>query len=516
VVVDGVPNQRACTLKVTRPLRVARQTPATLPADDAGHAPVSVDDYRVERPQILVIGGGAGGLASALAARRAGADVVLLDERGTAGGQYYKQAAVGEPGGALDAQQAAGQRLVEAVARSGAIVVPECEVWGAFPADDAAADIFAVDPGGARRFHPARLVVATGAYERALPVPGWTLPGVMTTGAAQTLWRSYQTLPGRRILIAGNGPLNLQVACEFARAGATVVAVAETARAPRAGALGPLLAMAAADPDLMWAGLAYRAGLARHRVPLLYGRVVTRIERQASGLTVTLGHLAGRSIEADRRLETDVVCLGYGFLPANEILRALEAAHDYDRARGQLVTRRRADGETTVAGVYGVGDCCGLGGAKAAVEEGTLAGLAAARSLGLTGSPVAALESAARRRLARSRRFEHALWTLFAVPRFDHELADAETLVCRCEEVSLGRLEATLADGRPSIGEVKLRTRAGMGRCQGRYCAPVLASLLAARHGRPIDEMAFFAPRAPVKPVAIADLARLAPPMARP
>ena len=172
VVVDGVPNQRACTLKVTRPLRVARQTPATLPADDAGHAPVSVDDYRVERPQILVIGGGAGGLASALAARRAGADVVLLDERGTAGGQYYKQAAVGEPGGALDAQQAAGQRLVEAVARSGAIVVPECEVWGAFPADDAAADIFAVDPGGARRFHPARRCPWTRSSATSSPPPG--------------------------------------------------------------------------------------------------------------------------------------------------------------------------------------------------------------------------------------------------------------------------------------------------------------------------------------------------------
>jgi NADPH-dependent 2,4-dienoyl-CoA reductase/sulfur reductase-like enzyme len=516
VVVDGVPNRRACMLKVTRPLSVTRQTPATVPANGGHHAPVSIDDYRVERPQVLVIGGGAGGLSSALAARDVGADVVLLDERGTAGGQYYKQAAVGGPGGALDAQQAAGQRLVEAVSRSGAVVVPECEVWGAFPADDAAADILAVDPGGARRFRPARLVVATGAYERALPVPGWTLPGVMTTGAAQTLWRTYRTLPGRRVLIAGNGPLNLQVACELACAEATVVAVAETARAPRVGALRTLTAMVVADPGLMWAGLTYRAGLVRHRVPLLYGCVVTRIERQDGGLTVTLGRLAGRAVEDVRPFQADVVCLGYGFLPDNEILRALGAAHDYDPARGQLVTRRRADGETTVAGVYGVGDCCGLGGAKAAVEEGALAGLAATRSLGLTGAQVTELESAARRRLARSRRFEHALWTLFGAPRLDHELADAETLVCRCEEVSLGCLEATLADGRPSIGEVKLRTRAGMGRCQGRYCAPILAGLLAARHGRPLDEMAFFAPRAPVKPVAIADLARLATPVPRP
>ena len=265
------------------------------------------------------------------------------------------------------------------------------------------------------------------------------------------------------------------MACELARAGATVVAVAEAARAPRAGALGALAAMAAADPGLVWTGLAYRVGLAWRRVPLLYQHVVTRIEPDGDGLAVSLGRVAGWTVEEACRLHADVVCLGYGFLPANEILCALGAAHDYDATRGQLVTRRRDDGETTVAGVYGVGDCCGLGGAKAAVEEGTLSGLAAARSLGLMPSEADGVESVARRRLARSRRFEQALWTLFNATRFEHELADAETLVCRCEEVSLGRLEAALADGTPSIGEVKLREPAWGGARDGtapRDCWP--------------------------------------------
>jgi hypothetical protein len=311
------------------------------------------------------------------------------------------------------------------------------------------------------------------------------------------------------VLVAGNGPLNLQVAHELARAGTTVVAVAESAPAPGLRSLGALGRMARADLGLVRAGVRYRVGLARRRIPLLHGHVVTGIERADDGLAVTLARLDGRTPGSSRRLVADVVCLGYGFLPANEILRALGAAHDFDRERGYLVTRRTDDGATTRPGVYAVGDCCGIGGAAAAMAEGTLAGLEAARSLGLGAATTTPARAAARRRLARARRFEAALWSLFAAPRFEYELASGDTVICRCEEVSRGRLEEALADGEPSIGELKLRTRAGMGRCQGRYCAPVLAALLHARQNRPLDEMAFFAPRAPVKPVTVADLARL-------
>jgi D-hydroxyproline dehydrogenase subunit alpha len=509
VVVDGVPNQRACMLKITRPVTGARQT-ATAGLPRGGDLPpVSLQDYRLETPQILVIGGGAGGLSSALAARRAGASVVVLDERDSSGGQYYKQPAV--PGASmLDPQQAEGRALVDAVRKSGAVVVPHCEVWAACPTEGAAADVVAFEPRGIRRFRPARLIVATGAYEPGLVVRGWTLPGVMTTGAAQTLWRTYRTLPGRRVLIAGNGPLNLQVAYEFATAGAAVVAVAEAAPAPGVGSLKMLASMALYDWELVHAGLRYRMGLARYRVPLLYRHVVTRIEQTDDSLVATLTRLEGRAATGRaRQFEADVVCLGYGFQPSNEILRSLGARHEYDTARGQLVTRRGRDGATTVAGVYGVGDCCGVGGARAAVAEGMLAGVGAARSIGLAAPDAAPVEAEAERRLARARRFEEALWALFDGPRFAYELADGDTTVCRCEEVSLGQLEAALADGRPSIGEVKQRTRVGMGRCQGRYCAAAIGALLADRHGRRLDEFSFFAPRAPLKPVAIANLARV-------
>lgn len=157
--------------------------------------------------------------------------------------------------------------------------------------------------------------------------------------------------------------------------------------------------------------------------------------------------------------------------------------------------------------MWAAGDCCGLGGALAAVDEGILAGVAAARSLGRAiASALKREAAAARRRLPGHRRFQAALWRMFAGPRLAADVATADTLICRCESVSLATVEAAFSDGGQSIGQIKCATRLGMGRCQGRYCAPVLARIIAARADTAPHEFSFFAPRAPIKPVAIAEL----------
>jgi NADPH-dependent 2,4-dienoyl-CoA reductase/sulfur reductase-like enzyme len=320
----------------------------------------------------------------------------------------------------------------------------------------------------------------------------------MTTGAAQTLLKTDGVLPGRRVLVCGNGPLNLQVALELARAGAEIVAVAELAQRPGPGQAMSLLHLMASAFGLAWQGVDMLVELRRRRIPLLYGQGLTHIEPSGEALTASLGQ---------RHFEVDAVLMGYGFMPANELLRTLGCRHDFDAVRGHLVTQRNADCETSVAGVHAVGDCCGLGGARAAADEGVIAGAAVARALGRTVDPRPVMK--ARQALMRHRRFQRALWQVFAAPRLQAERCQADTIVCRCEEVTLGAVEAALGDGVPAIGEVKRRTRLGMGRCQGRYCTPVLAALLAERQGRPVDEHAFFAPRVPAKPVAIDDLVRL-------
>ena len=500
VTVDGKPSQRACVTKSEPGMAVSRQAfPGELPEARMGAPPMEFEDIAAESADIVVVGGGAGGLSAALHVRRAGLDVLLLDERPATGGQYFKQ-----PTGAhalLDDQQQEGSVLRAAVEAAGVRIVDGAEVWSAI-------DDLAMLATAHRRTFIARgkaLIIATGAYERAQPCPGWTLPGVMTTGAIQTLWRSYRVLPGKRILIAGNGPLNLQVACEVIAGGALVPAVIEAAPLLSPLKLGDAVRMALAGRALSAKGLAMLRRARASGAKLRFGRVIRRITRTADGLVAETGALSGGPAEF---WTVDAIGMGCGFLPSNELLRQLGAEHRYDAAAGMLRAVRSPECETTVPNVFAVGDCAGLGGAPAALAEGVIAGLAAARRLGLAiNAETADTLRQAEAGLARHRRFQRALWSFYAAPRPGLALAGGDTLVCRCEEISKRDLMQALEDGPADIGEVKRRTRCGMGRCQGRYCAPLIAEELSARSGKPVTERDFFAPCGPLKPVTISDLA---------
>ncbi len=388
--VDGTPNRRACMTLVEAGMVVAKQV--ALPDFGTAASAPEAGAAQVIAPDVLILGGGAGGLSAAIAARGAGASVVVLDERKVGGGQYYKQAA---DASVLDGQQAEGAALVAAARASGAEIVQGAEVWGAFDGPMVLADV----GGAALIARPKTLIVATGAYERPVMVPGWTLPGVMTTGAAQTLWRSYRTLPGRRVAVCGSGPLNLQVALELAEGGAEIALVAERASAPITRPL-EALALALSGPKLTWNGMRMLRGLKARRVLLMNG----------------------------------------GFEPQNEVLRLLGAAMRYDAAAGHLRTVRSETLETSVPGLWAVGDCAGLGGAPAARAEGRIAGRAAAAR---AGHGDAYDLFADQRELRHHRRFQRRLWRLHDIgPKGVLDLPD-ETIICRCEELTVRRLSAT-------------------------------------------------------------------------
>lgn len=479
VTVDGVPNRRSCmTLaepgqKVQTQVALAPLMDAVSPAPPARHI----------APDVLVIGGGAGGLNAAIAAASAGARVVVLDERKVPGGQYYKQASGDAP--ALDDQQAEGAALVARARASGAEIIGGVEIWGAFDGPL----VLAEHLGGALVARPRKVIVATGAYERPRMVPGWTLPGVMTTGAAQTLWRSYRSLPGKRVAVCGSGPLNLQVALELAQGGAQVALVTESAPAPWRNPKDAF-ALLAAGPKLAAKGARFVLGLRQRGVPVRHQTNLMRVEPEGAALRAVFMDAKGR----ETAVTVDVLCMNDGFQPQNEILRLLGADMTYDPAFGHLRCNRDACMQTSVAGVYAVGDCAGLGGAPAAAVEGQIAGFAAA------GAPVPPHLQA---ELARHRRFQKRLWALHSsAPRSLDQAPDA-TIICRCEEITLGQVRAGLADKPGHAGTLKRATRLGMGRCQGRYCAAVAARLVAQATGQPITDHSHFAPRVPIKPVSI-------------
>ncbi|MBS0560862.1 MAG: FAD-dependent oxidoreductase [Proteobacteria bacterium] len=489
VTIDGRAGQRACMTTVADGMRIedaAGETDLTAIAE--GQA---ADDA----PDLLVVGAGPAGLSAAAAAAEAGARVVVLDERSAAGGQYAKPLAPSHRDAAPDAQARIGDDLRARARAAGVTIHQAATVWGGFAADE----IAAIVGGVAITFRPRRLVIAPGAHEAPVPIPGWTLPGVMTTGALQTLVRTQRVAPSPRVLIGGGGPLNLQLAVELLKGGVTPIAVVEAAPRPSPAAWRAAWRMARTAPDLLRDGIGMLVALKRAGVPVLWGSRVTALEGTDAVAAARIATPTGK-----RRIEAEVVALNQGFQPEVGLARALGAAHRFvDRGLGHLATDIDADGRTSVEGVFAVGDGASLGGSRVAMARGRLAGLAAARDLGFAaGDP-----APARADLARALEFQDALRVLFPPPEARLDLITDETIVCRCEEVTAGRLRAEIAGGMTGLAALKKATRAGMGRCQGRFCSATVARLCP----DPPEEPGFAAPRAPLRPVPASALMFEAP-----
>jgi D-hydroxyproline dehydrogenase subunit alpha len=486
VTVDGRIGQRACLTRAVDGMDVRSGFPAELAFDAAPPAAERNCD-------VLVAGGGVAGLSAGIAAAEAGASVTLLDERPVPGGQFAKPLAPSHADVAPDRQFRLGADLRARAERAGVRMEANALVWGAFAPDEIAALV----RGQAITYHPRRLILAAGAHEAPVPIPGWTLPGVVTSGGLQTLVRTQRVSPGQRVLIAGNGPLNLQLACELLAGGIKPVAVLEAAAKPGVTAWRDLARMARAAPDLVRDGWTMLRTLKRASVPVLWGTVLDRLDGDDRVRTAIAGA---------HRFDVDVVALNMGFQPETGLARALGIPHRFvARGAGYLATETCAEGRTAIPGIFAIGDGATLGGARIAQARGRLAGMAAARELGFAVAPDARTLAD----LVRAETFQDALWRVYDAPPV--AIAD-DTIVCRCEEVTAARLRAEIAAGLTSLPALKKATRAGMGRCQGRFCAATIARLCPAAPGAED----FAAPRAPLRPVPAAPLMHEAPEFSAP
>jgi D-hydroxyproline dehydrogenase subunit alpha len=455
------------------------------------------------RADVVVVGAGPAGMAAALAAADAGCTVALLDAAPAIGGQIHRQPLVARQSAGAQVGPPVPPRLRRVGSSPGITVLAGAAVWQAAPRDGGGARL-QVDaphaPGTPPEVEGDAVVLATGASELVLPFPGWDLPGVLTAGGAQALVKAHGVVPGRRVLVAGTGPLLLTVAAGLARAGA-VVAVAEAAPAGRLAALAP---RGAAHPAKLAEAAGYLGTLARHGMPLWTGSTLAacqgdeQVER-----AVLVGTADGR---ARTPLAVDAVCVSHGFVPALELARALGCADRQHPTRPVATVVVDRDQATTVAGVFAAGEATGVGGAEVAELEGLVAGAAAARWLG---RPAPQPGDRLRRRLRRARRFADLLDRAFPVPvGWEERLAD-HTVVCRCEEVPWGRIRTAVDEGAADVRAVKGTTRCGMGVCQARVCGPVLQLAVHGRTGRPLAAVGDLHTRTVAVPVPLGRLAGL-------
>lgn len=498
VEIDGQGSQRACMRKVADGLDVRRAIAGHSKLSPLGERPVS--DLRVETCDVAIVGAGPAALAAAVHLAAAGLRTVIVDERDQPGGQYFKPLAPShrfsnEP---VDQQFAEGERRREAALAAGAEIRSGSLVWKASRHENGGFELAVSTRSGAYLLNAERVLLATGAYEAPHHVPGWTLPGVMTAGAAQTLARAYRVTPGQRVLAAGNGPLNWQVALELARGGAKVVAVLESGRPSRISAAGALAGMVGSDPHFAVEGFKIRAALLAAGIPVHEGVVVTAIKGNGRAEKVIARGSRGEALEFD----VDTVSLGYGFVPAVELLRHLGGEVTVDSKTGFPLPVVDDKGRSTVGGVWVAGDGAGIRGSQAALARGELAAM---DILAMAGRQPSVDPGRARRRLQRANAFQDNLWSLFK-PVIEAPSPAGDTLVCRCENVTAADIEAVRDQGVEDLGSLKRLTRLGMGRCQGRYCAGrALHMLRGTLEG--MTEADLFAPQAPVRPVPAVTLA---------
>ncbi|WP_336658756.1 FAD-dependent oxidoreductase [Leucobacter sp. USHLN153] len=440
-------------------------------------AGASADDKTFD---VAIVGAGPAGLAAAAEAAEAGVSVLVVDSAEQPGGQYWRHRSerAGSDDGALHhgwRDYLALRGRFDAGIAPGAIrYLPGTSVWMAESAPGGfvlrLAPAYGPGPSPAPTVRATSLVLATGGYDRQLPVPGWHLPGVMAAGGIQAFVKQNGALPGRRFVIAGTGPFLLPVAANIAQSGGSVVSVLESASL--AGWL-PRAHRALGVPAKGLEAAGYIAAFARHRIPYRTRSVVTEIlgSGQVEAVRTARVDRDGAVVPGSQRIieGVDGVGLGWGFTPQLELPVQLGARTRQD-ADGSLVAEVDAEQRSSVPGLYIAGELTGVGGAVLAVLEGAVAGRAAALTARGRGGGSAA-RTPELRAIARQRAFARAMHLAHPVPRGWEQHLHDDTVVCRCEEVRYGALAAardTLAgeDSRAQKGV----TRAGMGWCQGRVC----------------------------------------------
>jgi NADPH-dependent 2,4-dienoyl-CoA reductase/sulfur reductase-like enzyme len=449
--------------------------------------------------RVAVIGAGPAGTRAVEVLVRAGHRPVWIDEAAANGGRIYQRPVAGTARSHRDlygteaakaeAIHALGERL-----RAASDWRPGTLVWNIRPG---VLDTLCAGRHGTIGFD--RAILCTGAMDRIVPVPGWTLPGVFTLGGAQIALKAQGVAIGARVAFIGTGPLLWLVATQYVKAGAEVALVLDTTPfTTKARAAAGLLR----DPATFARGLALVARLRMAGVRVIEGGVPVAIEGADAVGSVRVRDRAGR----EHHIACDAVGLGFGLKPESQLADLAGVPFAFDATQRNWVPQHDRAGRTAVPGICLAGDGAGIAGADAAELAGARAAWAAIEDGGgaVDRAEVARLDRA----LARIPPFRAALERAFPYPATLAARTPDATIVCRCEAITAEELRAAarathVTGGAPEVNRAKAFTRVGMGRCQGRVCGPPAAEILADALGCDIAAVGRLRGQPPVKPIPI-------------
>lgn len=438
-----------------------------------------MNDPRIVTADVGVVGAGPAGMAAATSLARGGLSVAVLDEGPAAGGQIFRQLPNGASAAAIAEPPSHhhGHALLQQFGGSNVQHLRGAVVWDARPGR-----LWFEHDGQSKLLRCQRIVLAPGAYDRCVPFPGWTLPGVVTAGALQVMVRGFGIVPGKRAVVAGSGPLLLPTVTALLSAGVQVVAACEASSRWRAlRALPGVFGNGARFREALW----YGKQLLRAGVRLRWGWTIVGCDGDGRVQRATIAKVDGDGRPrpgTEQHFDVDVVGAGFGLVPSIELGLLLGCAARHDAARGGHVLTVDEAQRTSVAGVFAAGEIAGIGGAEVAIAEGELAAAAVLHEL-----RGAAIPSVLRDKARRERRAADAMLRAFAPLPGLTALAKPDTIVCRCEDVPLSRAREAAALHGGSLRAIKVGCRAGMGPCQARICGPSLQALACGTPGQPMD-----------------------------
>lgn len=456
----------------------------------------------IKKVDLVVLGAGPSGVAAANVASKEGAEVVIIDENSSAGGQIYRA-----PPNEFQPQNSfksdefrEGEKQRNILKNSNVKALFKHRVWSV--SSDLV--VSTVGPNGLSSWHARSLIIANGALERIIPFPGWTIPGVIGLAASTILLKSQYVLPGQSTVVAGCGPLLIAVANGIIKSGGKVSAIIDlNSKSDWIKAFPRLLSR----PDQLFKGMSWFANIMKAGIKLYGGHAVTNTKQVDNVLRISIAPInsAGSILDSKNQkiVEGDCLAIGHGLFPSTEITRLLKAKHIYDPLKGGWVPLIDDDFRSSIPGVYIAGDATGISGAFSAVQKGRIAGMAAVRDLNVMSSQK--YKAKIKSELIILKKNENFGKAAVRLMKFRPELIQtitSETIVCRCEDVFRSEIDEAIESGARDLNQLKAWTRCGMGPCQGRTCSEAIEAILASKVGS--RELAGqWTGRTPLRPVPI-------------